>query len=98
MFRLGRMTFAAATFLLSIALSPLTAQPWDGWPYRPEYDFGWGYLPPLGFGFNWKYPYVREEYYAPSAAAVAYCTRRFRSYDPVSQTYLGYDGFRHPCP
>jgi len=30
--------------------------------------------------------------------AVAYCMRRFRSYDPVSRTYLGYDGFRHPCP
>jgi hypothetical protein len=23
---------------------------------------------------------------------------RYGSYDPVSGTYLGYDGFRHPCP
>jgi hypothetical protein len=30
--------------------------------------------------------------------AIAYCMRRFRSYDPVSQTYLGFDGLRHPCP
>lgn len=30
--------------------------------------------------------------------AVAYCERRFRSYDPASGTYLGYDGYRHPCP
>lgn len=30
--------------------------------------------------------------------AVAYCMRRFRSYDPASGTYLGYDGLRHPCP
>jgi len=30
--------------------------------------------------------------------AVAYCSRRFRSYDPASGTYLGYDGYRHPCP
>jgi hypothetical protein len=30
--------------------------------------------------------------------AVAYCMRRFRSYDPASGTYLGYDGYRHPCP
>jgi hypothetical protein len=36
-------------------------------------------------------------YYAPDDA-VAYCMRRFRSYDPVSGTYLGYDGLRHPCP
>jgi hypothetical protein len=37
-----------------------------------------------------------------SAAAnnntVAYCSQRFRSYDPASGTYLGYDGYRHPCP
>jgi hypothetical protein len=30
--------------------------------------------------------------------AVGYCLRRFRSYDPVSMTYVGYDGYRHPCP
>jgi hypothetical protein len=30
--------------------------------------------------------------------AVAYCMRKFRSYDPASGTYLGYDGYRHPCP
>ena len=29
---------------------------------------------------------------------VDYCMRRFRSYDPGSGTYLGYDGLRHPCP
>ena len=29
---------------------------------------------------------------------VAYCQARFRSYDPNSGTYLGYDGLRHPCP
>jgi hypothetical protein len=28
----------------------------------------------------------------------AYCFRRFKSYDPRSGTYLGYDGNRHPCP
>lgn len=28
----------------------------------------------------------------------AYCSRRFRSYDPASGTYLGYDGKRHACP
>lgn len=27
-----------------------------------------------------------------------YCASRFRSYDPRSGTYLGYDGRRHPCP
>ena len=30
--------------------------------------------------------------------ASSYCAQRFRSYDPASGTYLGYDGQRHPCP
>jgi hypothetical protein len=28
----------------------------------------------------------------------ASCAQRYRSYDPASGTYLGYDGQRHPCP
>ena len=30
--------------------------------------------------------------------AIGYCMQRYRSYDPQSMTYLGHDGFRHPCP
>ena len=40
-------------------------------------------------------------YYAepvPSGDPVSYCMSRFRSYDPGSGTYLGFDGLRHPCP
>ncbi|MDD1534162.1 MULTISPECIES: BA14K family protein [unclassified Bradyrhizobium] len=35
---------------------------------------------------------------AQAAENDAYCSQRFRSYDPGSGTYLGYDGQRHPCP
>ncbi|WP_456634403.1 BA14K family protein [Bradyrhizobium sp. USDA 10063] len=35
---------------------------------------------------------------AQAANAQAYCAQRFRSYDPSSGTYLGNDGYRHPCP
>lgn len=35
---------------------------------------------------------------ASGDAAVRSCAARFRSYDPASGTYLGYDGARHPCP
>jgi hypothetical protein len=31
------------------------------------------------------------------SAHVARCQARFRSYDPASDTYLGYDGLRHRC-
>jgi hypothetical protein len=45
-------------------------------------------------------------YYDDSAVAVvpgeggdpAWCAQTYRSYDPASGTYLGYDGQRHPCP
>jgi len=26
------------------------------------------------------------------------CAARYRSYDPASGTFMGYDGRRHPCP
>jgi BA14K-like protein len=29
---------------------------------------------------------------------VAYCMQRYRSFDPATGTYLGFDGLRHPCP
>ena len=28
----------------------------------------------------------------------SYCAQRFKSWDPATGTYLGYDGLRHPCP
>jgi BA14K-like protein len=50
-------------------------------------------------------PYYNGYYGGPYYAyepvpgdAVAYCMRRFKSYDPGSGTYLGYDGYRHACP
>jgi hypothetical protein len=50
--------------------------------------------------------YYDDQYYDDAAAgaplegddAVAYCMQTYRSYDPQSGTYLGYDGVRHPCP
>lgn len=35
---------------------------------------------------------------AHAAQADSYCSQRYKSYDPASGTYLGYDGARHPCP
>jgi BA14K-like protein len=47
-----------------------------------------------------RYYYPRPGYVVVPGPgdAVAYCMQRFRSYDQRSGTYLGYDGFRHPCP
>ena len=44
---------------------------------------------------------ANERAYADSRLAdsgwVGNCSRRFRSFDPGSGTYLGYDGYRHYC-
>ena len=55
--------------------------------YRPYYGPSY-YAPPP------------PAYYAPGPGgdAVQYCAQRFRSYDPRTGTYMGYDGYRHPCP
>ena len=41
---------------------------------------------------------VWQRYLGPNHSDIAYCARRFRSYEPDSQTYLGRDGRRHYCP
>jgi hypothetical protein len=52
--------------------------------------------------------YYDDQYYDDGAVAaaaapvgddsVAFCMQTYKSYDPESGTYLGYDGLRHPCP
>ena len=44
-------------------------------------------------GYNYSYGYSPNQ----GGGDVGYCMRRFRSYDPRSGTYLGFDGLRHPC-
>ena len=54
---------------------------------------------PYAYGYYGEVPY--DDYaYAPGYAYrdEAYCARRFRSWDPASGTYLGYDGLRHSVP
>ncbi len=41
-----------------------------------------------------RWPQVRSG----AIISVAYCMQTYKSYDPQSGTYLGYDGQRHPCP
>jgi hypothetical protein len=74
-------------------------------PYGPYGYYGnpYGYY---GNGGYYGYPapgYPAPGYVAvappyPVGDAIAYCMQRFHSYDPSSGTYLGFDGYRHPCP
>jgi hypothetical protein len=44
-------------------------------------------------------PPPRPDYYdGYGGRSVEWCLHHYRSYDPESGTYLGYDGYRHPCP
>lgn len=68
--------------------------------YRPYYARPYYYPGPVYYRYRtYSAPtYYREPAYEGYDDDVAYCMRRFRSYDPRSGTYLGYDGYRHPCP
>ena len=55
--------------------------------YPPAYYDSYYYYPP---------PPPPPAYYGGDD--VGYCMSRFRSYDPRSGTYMGFDGRRHPCP
>lgn len=84
-----------------------------GWGGGPGLSFGFGVGAPYaygGYGYGAYDSYGAYGPYDEGYAAVplgqsrtddddeAYCQQRFRSYDPSSGTYLGYDGQRHPCP
>jgi len=69
---------------------------WGGNAYYRGTGYGGGpYYGAGAYGNNYG-SYAAD--HGGDTDAVAYCTQRFRSYDPGSGTYLGYDGLRHACP
>jgi hypothetical protein len=67
-----------------------------GWHHRRHYGSGAAVLGGLAAGAVIGGAIANSQ--ARANDAVAYCSQRYRSYDPASGTYLGYDGNRHPCP
>lgn len=70
-------------------------------PYYGNYAYDTGY-----YGDSYAYDTgpafdvgVAVPVEGPLAVAgdASYCAQRYRSYDPASGTYLGFDGLRHPC-
>lgn len=75
----------------------------DGY-YDPNYAYGDSYAYGDGVTYDTGLPLVAfDQPQGPVAVEGAvggdasYCAQRYRSYDPASGTYLGYDGLRHPC-
>ncbi len=96
----------AATALM--AASPANAQ-WRGRYHRGGYNNGGAALGGFAAGallgglLAAQRPNYGPSYYGPAPGYYggdqdAYCFSRFKSYDPASGTYLGYDGRRHACP
>jgi hypothetical protein len=77
-----------------------SAQFWYGYGapwYGYSAGYGYGYGPGYGYGYGPAMGGVYAYNDVPAGDA-SYCARRFRSYDPATGTYLGYDGVRHACP
>jgi hypothetical protein len=80
--------FAAGALLGGALLAPRY--------YAPgPYSYGPGPYYAPGPYYSYPGPYGADP---TGGDPVAYCMQRFKSYDPQSGTYLGYDGNRHPCP
>jgi hypothetical protein len=96
---------ADALAIRNAAPTNIQAAGGGGWGW----GFGAGLVGGAIIGGALAAPYYYRPYYGPyyypapaygpgPGDPVAYCMQRFRSYDPSSGTYLGYDGLRHPCP
>ena len=68
--------------------------------YNQNYGYGYNYpwigfgVPFSGFGYG---GYGYDDYGYGGGGHVRWCLNRYRSYDPRSDTFLGYDGHRHVC-
>jgi hypothetical protein len=96
----------AAAFLSMMTATPVFAQAAIQEPgafafYHPDADVlhAGRSTPAETGGAMASVPFGGSNAYASmdSGAGASSCARRYRSYDPASGTFLGYDGKRHPC-
>jgi BA14K-like protein len=81
--------FAAGAIIGSAIASP--------YYYGGYYPYGYGAYPAYDYPPPAPY-YGGPAYGGPGGDDAGYCAQRYRSYDPATGTFLGYDGQRHPCP
>ena len=70
----------------------------ERFPLNPSGVTGPWYRSGVALGLALSAPYYAYSGGYYDGDSVAYCMSRFRSYDPATGTYLGFDGLRHPCP
>lgn len=86
---------------LVAAVSAMATAPAEAW--HPSHHYGYGYpvgagvaAGILGFGLGAAIAgsAARDSDYREHVAA---CLDAYKSYDPRTDTYVGYDGYRHRC-
>lgn len=98
----GRGAGVAAGIATGLIIGGIIASQPRYYGYGPRYyGYYYGGPPPQFYGPQVFYP---PGYYGPMVAPgygrgdwLSYCFSRYRSFDPVSGTYMGYDGRRHLC-
>jgi BA14K-like protein len=105
--------FAAGAVAAGVATGAAIATGGYGYGYSDPYygdnyaydsgNYGDSYAYDNGASYDTGLPLVTFNQPGPVEGPVAvtgdasYCAQRYRSYDPASGTYLGFDGLRHPC-
>jgi BA14K-like protein len=99
---------AAAIAVSSVAITPAQAR-WHHWHHggwgAPLAGFAAGAIvggalaaaPPYYDDYG-PYYYDGPAYAYEPGGSVAYCEEHFKSYNPETGLYVGYDGRHHPCP
>lgn len=91
------MPWSAAAGSIGVGESSLIV-PVQHWHHHHHRGYGYGVGAGIAAGAIIGGIIASEGARRADSDAVAYCARRFRSYDPQSMTYLGRDGYRHRCP
>jgi BA14K-like protein len=66
--------------------------------YGPPPGYGPGYAPAPPPGYGPGYAPAPPPGPGGGDGAAAYCSQKYRTYDPATGTFMGNDGARHPCP
>ena len=89
--------FAAGAIIGSAIAAPYYYGGYYPYGYYPAYGY-----PPPAYGPGYGAPAAYGPGYGASGPVgpggdASYCAQKYKSYDPASGTFLGYDGQRHPC-
>jgi hypothetical protein len=94
---------AGAGFVAGLAAGSALGYGYDPYYYGDDYAYGdnaysdYAYNDYYDNGYDAGYPADSGVVVSSSGGDASYCAQRYRSYDPASGTYLGFDGLRHPC-